>query len=327
MTVEFSENKKEILLMEAGLYKSEITFDYPALAGWRWPTVDIVGQRPGPRLAIIAGIHVNETSSIEAVIRLQRALDPAKLKGRVSIIPIVNLPAVPLRSQYVCPLDDKNINFSFPGRPDGTFSEAIAYALLNDWARDALCFADLHGGDLCEEVSHFMVVQRTGDAEFDRRNLEIAQCFDAQIIASIDPSHMDHPARSVTGRAKRGQYAAFAEAGRIGLIEEAHVAYHFEGLLRLLHNLGMTDSAPAKQREAVIITRYHWVPGPVDGFYRYHVEPGQKVAKGTLMATVENTYGETIAQVTAPEDGHILWRITHALSSKDSFVIGLGTKD
>lgn len=326
MAVEISENEKEIRLMEAGIHKSELTFDYPALTGWRWPAVDIVGQRPGPRLAIIAGVHVNETSSIEAVIRLQRTLDPSQLRGRVSIIPIVNLPAVPLRSQYVCPLDDKNINFSFPGRPDGTFSEAIAHALLNDWAADADCFADLHGGDLCEEVSHFMVVQQTGDAAFDRLSLDIARCFDAQIIATIDPSHMDQPARSVTGRAKRGQYAVFAEAGRIGLIEEANVAYHFEGLLRLLHNLGMTDSAPPKKREPVIISRYHWIPGPVDGFYRYHVEPGQAVAKGTLMATAENTYGETIAQVTAPADGHILWRITHALSPKDSFIIGLGTK-
>jgi len=313
--------------MEAGLHKSELTFDYPALAGWRWPAVEIVGQRPGPRLAIIAGVHVNETSSIEAVIRLQRVIDPAKLKGRISIIPIVNLPAIPLRSQYVCPLDDKNINFSFPGRPDGSFSEAIAHALLNDWAKDADCFADLHGGDLCEQVSHFMVVQRTGDQAFDKRNLEIAQCFDAEIIASIDPSHMDQPARSVTGRAKRGQYAAFAEAGRIGLIEEANVAYHFDGLLRLLHNFGMTDKAPAKSREAVIITRYHWIPAPVDGFFRYHIEPGQKVAKGTLLAIAENTYGEEITRVTAPEDGHILWRITHALSPKDSFIVGLGTKD
>lgn len=313
--------------MEAGLHKHELTFDYPALSGWRWPAVDIVGQKPGPRLAIIAGIHVNETSSIEAVIRLQRMIDPNTLKGRISIIPIVNLPAVPVRSQYVCPLDDKNINFSFPGRSDGTFSEAIAYALLNDWANDADCFVDLHGGDLCEQVSHFMVVQRTGDRAFDARNLAIAQCFDAEIIASIDPSHLDQPARSITGRAKRGQYAAFAEAGRIGLIEEENVAFHLDGLLRLLKHLGMTERAPAKSRQAVVITRYHWIPAPVDGFFRYHIEPGQSVAKGTLMATAENTYGEEIARVTAPERGHILWRITHALSPKDSFIIGLGTKN
>ena len=76
----------------------------------------------------------------------------------------------------------------------------------------------------------------------------------------------------------------------------------------------------------MIIDRYLWIPAPADGIYRYAIEPGQKVGKGTLLATVENTYGDKIASVTAPEDGHVLWRITHALATKDSFVVGLGTK-
>jgi predicted deacylase len=312
--------------MEPGLHKCELTFPYPALSGWRWPAVEIVGQRPGPRLAVIAGIHVNETSSIEATIRLQRTFDPATLKGSISIIPIVNLPAIPLRSQYVCPLDDKNINFSFPGRPDGSFSEAIAFALLDQWAKDADCFIDLHGGDLCENVSHFTVCQTIGDEEFDARNLALAKCFDAEIVARLDPSFLDQPARSCTGRARRRQYAAFAEAGRTGLIEEANVAYHFEGVVRVANLLGMIDKGPTKRREPVIIDRYLWIPAPVDGIYRYAIEPGQKVAKGALLATVEDTYGDEIATVSAPEGGHVLWRITHALATKDSFVVGLGTK-
>ncbi|MFL5260059.1 MAG: succinylglutamate desuccinylase/aspartoacylase family protein [Hyphomicrobiales bacterium] len=311
--------------MESGLHKVEFTFPYPALRGWRWPAVEIIGERPGPRLAIIAGIHVNETSSIEATLRLQRALDPGSLRGRISIIPIVNLPAIPSRSQYVCPLDDKNINFSFPGKPDGTFSEAVAYALLEDWAKDADCFIDLHGGDLCENVSHFTVCQTIGDEAFDRRNMELAQCFDGDIIAKLDPSFLDQPARSCTGRARRRQHAAFAEAGRIGLIEERNVAFHFEGVMRIANLLGMMEDAPPKRQAPQVITRYLWVPAPADGIYRYAVEPAEKVSKGALLATVEDVYGRRIGEVTAPADGLVLWRITHALATKDSFVVGLGT--
>lgn len=307
-----------------GLHRRDLTFPYPALSGWRWPTVDIVGQEPGPRLAVVAGIHVNETSSIEAAIRLQRAFAPDSLRGRISIMPIVNLPAVPLRSQYVCPLDDKNINFSFPGKPDGTFAEAMAWALLRDWADDADCFVDMHGGDLCENVAHFTIAQTIGDAAFDARNLELAQCFDAQIVVRLAPSHLQEPARSCTGRAQRRQHAAFAEGGRIGLIEEDNVAYHFDGIRRIARHLGMIDDAPPRKRQPVIIDRYLWIPAPVDGIWRYAVEPAEKVAKGTVLATAENSYGDTIATVRAPEDGHILWRITHALAPKDSFIMGLG---
>jgi predicted deacylase len=307
-----------------GIYRSEVTFPYPALAGWSWPVVEIVGTAPGPRLAIVAGVHVNETSSIEAAIRLQRTLDPARLRGRVSIMPIVNLPAVPFRSQYVCPLDDKNINFSFPGSGEGTFSEAIAWALLNDWAADADCFVDMHGGDLCENVSHFTIAQTIGDAAFDAENFALARCFDAEIIVRLDPSHLDAPSRSVTGRAGRRQHAAFAEAGRIGLIEEPNVLFHFEGALRIAKHLGMIDDAPPHRREPVIVDRYLWIPAPADAFYRYRVEAGDRVAKGTVLATGENTYGEILAEVLAPESGYVLWTITHALAQKDGLVVGLG---
>src|SRR5437588_9146940 len=106
-----------------GIFRGELSFDAPALHGYRFPCVDIIGQQPGPRLCITAGVHVNEVSSIEAAIRLQCFFKPAMLRGSVSIIPVVNQPALPVYTQYTCPVDGKNINFSFPGRPDGSFTE------------------------------------------------------------------------------------------------------------------------------------------------------------------------------------------------------------
>jgi predicted deacylase len=155
--------------------------------------------------------------------------------------------------------------------------------------------------------------------------MELAQCFDADIIAKLDPSFLEQPARSCTGRAKRRQTAAFAEAGRIGLIEERNVAFHFEGVMRIANLLGIIEKAPPRRRAPQVITRYLWVAAPANGIYRYAVEPAEKVSKGALLATVEDVYGERIGEVTAPADGLVLWRITHALATKDSFVVGLGT--
>jgi predicted deacylase len=309
-----------------GVHSSKIQWSYPALAGWSWECVEIVGEQPGPRLAIIAGVHVNETSSIEAALRLQSLFDPAKLRGTVSILPLANLPAVPRWSQYVCPLDDKNINFSFPGRPDGTFSEALAHALLNDWAADADCFVDMHGGDLCEEVSHFTIAQRIGDPAFDARNLEIARCFDAQLIVQLDPSHTQAPGRSCTGRAGRRQHAAFAEAGRIGLVEEDNVLFHVEGVLRLARYLSMIDEAPPHRRAPVLLDDYLWVPAPEAAFYRYRVKPGHKIAKGDVIAEGFDMRNEKIAEVASPSGGYVLWTLTHALVNREQFIAGVGVE-
>nr|WP_205014825.1 succinylglutamate desuccinylase/aspartoacylase family protein [Rhodoligotrophos appendicifer] len=211
----------------------------------------------------------------------------------------------------------------FPGSPDGSFSEVLAAALL-DWAADADCFVDLHGGDLCENVAHFTIAQTVGDPEFDRRNQEIAACFDPEILVRLAPSHLDAPGRSCTGRATQRRHAAFAEAGRIGLIEEHNVAFHLNGLLRLAHLHGMIDTAPPLSRRPVLVDDYLWLPAPSDGLYRYVANPGQRVLKGEILARIKNLYGDEIGTVKAPRDGHLLWSLTHALVMKDTFVMGLG---
>ena len=309
--------------MEPGLTFKELTFSPAVLAGWRFPAARLTGAAPGPHLAVIAGVHVNETSSIEAAVRLQRAIPPAALRGRISVIPILNQPAIASRAQYVCPIDDRNINFSFPGRPAGSFSEALAWAVLHEFADDADVLVDLHGGDLCEQVSRFTIAQQIGDVAFDAENLALARCFDAEIVVRLGPEHLGAPGRSTTGRAGQRRHAAFAEAGRIGLIEEENVRFHLKGVLRIALHLGMVDTAPPLTRTPVVADRYVWVDAPVDGIYRYRVEPGQRVTAGATLATAEDAFGRTVATVTAPESGWILWRITHALATRGGPLLGL----
>src|SRR5579862_7278630 len=100
----------------AGLLEwGTVTFGPAVLANTAIPYFEIRAPRPGPRLAIIAGMHPNEVSSMEAALRLARAFAEALECGRVSILPILNMPGLYLHSDTVCPLDGKNINFSFPG--------------------------------------------------------------------------------------------------------------------------------------------------------------------------------------------------------------------
>src|SRR5690606_32682199 len=55
-----------------GIFQGEIEFSNPTLRDYRWPVCEIAGRRAGPKLCVTAGVHVNEVSSIEAAIRLQR---------------------------------------------------------------------------------------------------------------------------------------------------------------------------------------------------------------------------------------------------------------
>ncbi|MHA6646188.1 succinylglutamate desuccinylase/aspartoacylase family protein [Mesorhizobium sp. A623] len=303
----------------------QLNFSSSVLAGWSWQAQEIKGSAPGPRLCVMSGVHVNEVSCIEAAFRLRSFFRENDFRGTVSIMPLANPPAWPERSEYICPIDDKNINFTFPGRPDGTFSEALCDALLNEWARDAACLIDLHGGDMCEEVAQFTVAPTIGDRSFDDFNLALAQAFDPEIIVTLPPSNLVEPGRSCSGRARQKQHAAFSEAGAHGVVDENSVSFHVNGVLRVAKLLDMIDEAPPASRRAFVADEYHWVPAGADGWFRPMVHPGDEVASGQVIGTIDDFGGRRLNDVRSPADGRVLWRWTHSNATADLNVFGVAS--
>jgi predicted deacylase len=295
-----------------GIRRGTLEFERPLLAGWRLPLVEIEGREPGPRLCVQAGVHVNEVSSIEAAIRLGHAFEPAALRGSVSIIPVVNQPAVPAYTQYDCPIDGKNINFTFPGDPDGSFTEALCHALLFDWAGDADLHVDLHGGDLREEVSRFVMFQRTGSAADDARRERLARCFDADIVMGFAPDHMERPGRALTALARAGHDGVMSEAGANGRLDEVSITYHVNGVTNLARALGMTDGAAVPAARANVLCHdYLWITCPEDGFFHGEVVPATAVEAGQRLGVLRDVHGRALAELCAPKAGYVLWVMTH----------------
>jgi len=85
--------------------RQTLRFGAPALRHLEWPYFDARGAKDGPHLAIIAGIHGCEYSSISGAVELMRGLDPAELCGRVTAVPIVNLESYRQRTPFVSPAD------------------------------------------------------------------------------------------------------------------------------------------------------------------------------------------------------------------------------
>ena len=307
-----------------GYFCGEISFDTPVLWEYRLPCFEVQGNQTGPRLCVMAGVHVNEVSSIDAAIRLRSLLSPDTLTGSVSVIPVVNQPALYEYTQYNCPVDGKNILFNFPGRPDGSFTEALCHALLFDWGADADVLVDMHGGDLRENVAKFVMFQRTGDPELDARREAMAKCFDADLVVGFDPSHMDRPGRSLTAMAKLGRTGVMSEAGANGVLDDICVRYHTDGVLNVARLLGMLDGplihATRAQR---VCHQYIWVRCPVDGLFYAAVEPNDHVVRGQRLGEMRNFFGRVLGEVVAPEAGYVLWRMTHPVLKEGAFVLGI----
>ena len=97
-------------------------------------------------LALVAGTHGYEYTSILALPRVRARLDPTRMAGSVILVHMANPPTFYGRRIYYSP-DGKNLNRVYPGKADGTQSERIAYAITREVIDRATHLADMHCGD------------------------------------------------------------------------------------------------------------------------------------------------------------------------------------
>ncbi|MDQ0562958.1 putative deacylase [Rhizobium mesoamericanum] len=313
---------------QPGIFRGELQFENPVLAEYRWPLYEIRSAKPGPRLCVSAGVHVNEVSAIEAAVRLQTMFDLDAMAGSVSIIPLINQPALYRHSEYVCPIDGKNINSTFPGQAGGTFSEALCDAIMREWCKECDCYIDMHGGDLRERVSKFSIYQQTENPDVHAQARRLALCFDAEIVLGLPTSYLDKPGRPPTGFARQDRIALMSEAGSNGLLEEDAIAFHIDGVLNIAHTLGIVSRKPKEFNNARILCNdYLWTHSPATGEFHAESEPGNRVVKGERLGTIRNFFGEILADVKAEADGLLLWRITHPSIKEGDPLLALAVEE
>ena len=88
-----------------------------------------VGAKPGPTLALVAGVHGDEPDGMAALLALWDELPSLKLSGTLILVAIAN-PMAFAAHQRRSPLDGADLNRIFPGKVNGTASEQLAYALF-----------------------------------------------------------------------------------------------------------------------------------------------------------------------------------------------------
>src|SRR4051794_23470020 len=106
---------------------------------------DVSGDNPGPTIGITAAIHGDELAPVEALRRLVGTLDPAQLRGRLLIAPVVNPLAFQSQTRHT-PQDMQNLNRVFPGDPNGWLTEQLAAAFVREFLPRIDVLLDLHAG-------------------------------------------------------------------------------------------------------------------------------------------------------------------------------------
>lgn len=277
-------------------------------AGTRIPVSVIHGANPGPVLALIAGTHGYEYTSIIALQRLLPRLDPAKMRGSVILVHMANPPTFYGRRIYYGP-DGKNLNRMYPGDPRGTISERIAHAITTHVIDMASHVVDMHCGDGNESLRPYSYWMLGGDENVDAASREMVLAYGLDHIV-IDRARPTDPKKTIytsTTAIVRGKPSITTESGGMGLTDEASVAAHEAGALSLIHHLGIADTPSVRVTTPVWYERTEVLRAPVTGVWRPVVDKMHSVAKDALIGRILDPFGAILREIRAPFAGEMLY--------------------
>lgn len=275
----------------------------------RIPVTLIRGRKPGPVLALMAGIHGCEYVSIMALQRLNRELEPEGLSGSVILVLVAHMQSFLKRTAYYNPVDWNNLNRMFPGDPNGSMSQRIAYQITMQVIDQCDILIDNHGGDENEDLAPFIFCSEIGDPQVDKKMLRMAEIYGIQIIHSTKISKDSPSLYASNTAAVRGKPAITPESGRMGTTPEEDIALIVTGSYNVMKHLNMIEGTLENQVKPLWVREYVTIRSEHTGIYYAKVRSEVRVKKSQLVGIVTDFFGNTLQEARAPFDGMMMYVI------------------
>jgi hypothetical protein len=273
------------------------------------PVAVFRGAKPGPVLALVSGSHGTEYTSIIALEKLIRSLDPAQISGTVIVLPLVNIPSFEQKVPHVNPVDGKSMNRFYPGNPEGSQTERVSWQITKQVVERCDYLIDYHGGDLDENLRPYAYWPKSGDTKHDAttRDMVLAFGLDHIIVWSDRPKdpnasrYLDNTANT------RGKPAIAVEAGYSGTVRPEDVHLLVNGTVSVMRYLKMLPGTAAPIEHPVWIGKIDTVTSDQPGIFYPQVERGTYVAEGTKIGYVTDYFGKVMLEAKAPAAGVVLY--------------------
>jgi len=291
-----------------------------------FPLAVVRGNRDGPTLGIIAGIHGGEFCGVEAALQIYSALDPKELQGEIRIVPVANLSGFMSCTMFCVPQDGKKLSTAFPGASTGSYTEKLASILHRELISKSDYVVEFRGGELVETMATYVSTQRIGDKAHDVKAEQFAKAFGARNLILLRERRETTASESAnTSATYSGKLGLLAEAGGQGLREKIDVDFLKDGIFNVLAHLGMLKgrSLPA-DIEYRYLDSFVDVVSPVEGIFDWKVDVDEVVERGDVVGLVRDFSGATLAEITVPERGVILGIVTAPGVREGTTVIGIG---
>jgi predicted deacylase len=250
--------------------------------GWIGVPIGVIVGGEGPTIYLGGGNHGDEYEGPITLLRLFQELEPWRVRGRLIVLPMTNLPAV-LAYQRCSPIDGANLNRMFVGDPGLDHEPTKAIAHFVEEVLLPLCDAaiDLHsGGRTLDYVPSGLA--RTGpDDPLRERKLAALRAFGAPVSYLVPP--VGNADGFLAAADRKGVLALGTELGGAGTVTPGTLAVARRGVLGFLAHLGVLDGVPEPGPTRILEVRpEHYVWAPRAGLFEPAVVQGAEVEAGAV---------------------------------------------
>ncbi|MGE3967772.1 MAG: succinylglutamate desuccinylase/aspartoacylase family protein [Dongiaceae bacterium] len=257
--------------------------------------VCVIKNGTGPTLLLTGGVHGDEYEGPLAIMKLARRLHHDDVQGRLILIPGLNLPAF-AAGQRLSPIDGKNLNRAFPGKREGTITEAIAHYVMHVLFPLADAVVDLHSGGSTLDYVPTAIIHITDNPQRDAASAALQRAFGAPI--ALANRELDDVGLLETTAEKIGKTVLAAELGGDGRVSKVALEVAETGVDNLLVHLGITKGrivTPAERGRPA--TRFMDIPdlgcyvkAPANGIFEPFHELGAVVTSGSAIGQIHSPH-------------------------------------
>jgi predicted deacylase len=262
-------------------------------SGWGVVQIPIIVLKngSGPTVLLTGGVHGDEYEGPIAISRLAQTLKADEIQGRVIMMPAVNVPAV-MNDTRLSPVDDRDLNRSFPGDPRGTFSQMLAHFIDSVILPHADVSVDLHTAGHSGDSAPSTNMHYLPSAEMRKKTMETAGAFGAPF--NVVFRGVDEGATFTSCVERRGIVSIGTELGGWGRVNVEGVRIGERGVRNVLKHYGVLDGKPeTTQRDGSPATRHMMVKdascyafAPRGGLFEPRHVVGENVSAGELAGYV-----------------------------------------
>jgi len=250
--------------------------------------ITVIRNGSGPTAVLTGGNHGDEYEGPVALFDLANTLQYTEISGRVILIPAMNYPAFQV-ARRTSPIDQGNMNRSFPGNPCGTITEKIADYFQQVLLPMADIVLDIHSGGKTLDFVPFCASHVLQDKSQEQRCVEVRDAFNAPY--SLQLLELDMVGMYDSAAEEMGKTFISTELGGGGSASAASIQIAKRGIRNVLKYSGILSGSFQldTSKELEMPDEQCFITSESKGLLEMRVNLGEFVKTGDHVASVHET--------------------------------------